>query len=166
MSVSTRAKASPGSRGAAIARAGAIVIAVVLLDQVTKRAVRADIAVGDIHKFLPGVRLVHVSNNGVAFGFLAGGGALVLAITLIALTALSAFFILHPARPWLWLACGLLVGGALGNLIDRLAHGSVTDFIKLPLWPAFNLADSAITVGVFALLYVLEGGQRAGGEAR
>jgi signal peptidase II len=67
---------------------------------------------------------------------------------------------MHPTRPWLWLACGLLVGGALGNLIDRIAHGSVTDFIKLPLWPAFNLADTAITFGVFALLYVLEGGRR------
>jgi signal peptidase II len=64
---------------------------------------------------------------------------------------------MHPTRPWLWLACGLLVGGALGNLIDRIAHGSVTDFIKLPLWPAFNLADMSITFGVLALLYVLEG---------
>ena len=133
-----------------------MLIAVVILDQITKRAVRDGIAVGDVHKFLPGVRFVHVTNNGVAFGFLSGGGALVLALTGVALVALVGFFIMHPTRPWLWLACGLLVGGALGNLIDRLAHGSVTDFIKLPLWPAFNLADTAITFGVFALLYVLE----------
>ena len=59
--------------------------------------------------------------------------------------------------PWLWLPTGLLIGGALGNLIDRLADGAVTDFIKLPLWPAFNVADMAITFGVLALLYVLEG---------
>jgi signal peptidase II len=157
MAVSTRAKASPRSHPAAVARAVTMVITVVILDQVTKHAVRAGIAVGDVHKFLPGVQLVHVRNNGVAFGFLAGGGTLVLGVTLVALTALTGFFIMHPTRPWLWLACGLLVGGALGNLIDRIAHGSVTDFIKLPLWPAFNVADMSITFGVLALLYVLEG---------
>jgi signal peptidase II len=154
--VSSRAKASPRNRPAAVARAVTLVIAVVIIDQLTKHAVRAGIAVGEVHKFLPGVRLVHVANNGVAFGFLAGGGVVVLVVTIVALTAVTGFFILHPTRPWLWLACGLLVGGALGNLIDRLSHGSVTDFIKLPLWPAFNLADTAITFGVFALLYVLE----------
>ena len=55
------------------------------------------------------------------------------------------------------MSTGLLIGGALGNLIDRLAHGAVTDFIKLPAWPAFNVADMAITFGVLALLWVLEG---------
>jgi signal peptidase II len=158
--VSAGARVSPRTRLAAVARAVAVVIVVVILDQVTKQAVRSGIAVGDVHKFLPGVNLVHVTNNGVAFGFLAGGGAVVLVVTLVALSALVGFFILHPARRWLWLACGLLVGGALGNLIDRLAHGSVTDFVKLPLWPAFNLGDTAITFGVLALLYVLEGGRR------
>jgi signal peptidase II len=58
------------------------------------------------------------------------------------------------------LPTGLLVGGALGNLIDRLVHGAVTDFVKLPLWPAFNVADMAITFGVLALLWVLEGPRR------
>jgi signal peptidase II len=154
--VSSGARASPGNRATAVARSVALAIVVVIIDQLTKQAVRSGIAVGDVHKLLPGVNLVHVTNNGVAFGFLAGGGAIVLVVTLVALSALTGFFIMHPTRSWLWLACGLLVGGALGNLIDRLAHGSVTDFIKLPLWPAFNLADTAITIGVFALLFVLE----------
>jgi signal peptidase II len=158
--LSSRDKASPRVRRAAVLRAVTLLVVVVIVDQLTKRAVRAGIAVGDVHRFLPGVQLVHVTNNGVAFGFLAGGGALVLAVTLVALSALVGFFVRHPTRPWLWLACGLLIGGALGNLIDRLAYGSVTDFVKLPLWPAFNLADTAITFGVFALLYVLEGGRR------
>ena len=57
---------------------------------------------------------------------------------------------MRPTRPWLWLPTGLLVGGAIGNLIDRLAHGSVIDFIKLPAWPAFNVADMSITFGVLA----------------
>jgi signal peptidase II len=81
----------------------------------------------------------------------------VLVVTLAALTALVVYFVLRPDRRLLWLPTGLLLGGAIGNLIDRVAHGSVTDFIKLPLWPAFNVADMAITFGVLALLYVLEG---------
>ena len=62
----------------------------------------------------------------------------------------------HADEPLLWLPTGLLLGGALGNLIDRVRGGAVTDFIKLPLWPPFNVADMAITFGVLALLYVLE----------
>lgn len=130
---------------------------VVALDRLTKHLVVSGIAVGEVHKFLPAINLVHVRNSGVAFGFFSGGGALVLVLTLIALSALVTFFILRPRRRLLWLPTGLIVGGAIGNLIDRLSSGAVTDFIKLPLWPAFNVADSAITLGVLALLYVLEG---------
>ena len=72
----------------------------------------------------------------------------------------TAYFALHPSRPWLWLPTGLLIGGAIGNLIDRIAHGAVTDFVKLPHWPAFNLADTAITVGVLSLVWVIEGRRR------
>jgi signal peptidase II len=60
----------------------------------------------------------------------------------------------------MWLPTGLLIGGAVGNLVDRLGSGEVTDFLKIPLWPAFNVADVAITVGVLALLWVLEGPRR------
>jgi signal peptidase II len=70
------------------------------------------------------------------------------------------FFVRRPTRRGLWIPTGLLVGGAIGNLIDRLSGGSVTDFIKLPLWPAFNVSDMAITFGVLSLLYVLEGPRR------
>ena len=132
-------------------------IGVLIVDRITKHLVVTGIAVGDVHKFLPAINLVHVRNSGVAFGFFSGGGALVLILTLVALGALLAFFILRPLKPLLWLPTGLVVGGAIGNLIDRVSSGSVTDFIKLPLWPAFNVADSAITLGVLALLYVLEG---------
>jgi signal peptidase II len=152
------------ARARPFARALAVAIAVIVADRVTKHAVVSGIAVGDVHKFMLGVQLVHVRNTGVAFNFLSGGGALVLALTLVALAALLIYFVLRPTRPWLWLPVGLLVGGALGNLIDRLLNGSVTDFIKLPLWPAFNVADMAITFGVLALLYVLEG-RRDRGDA-
>ena len=147
-------------RGVALVRATAVVAVVLGLDQLTKHLVRTGIAVGDVHKFLPAISLVHVRNSGVAFGVLAGGGAIVLIVTFAALAALLGYFLWRPERPMLWLPTGMLIGGAVGNLIDRLVHGSVTDFIKLPAWPAFNLADTAITLGVLVLLYVLEGPRR------
>ena len=144
-------------RRAAFARAALVLLFVVGLDQLTKHTVAAGIAPGDTHKFLPLVDLVHVRNTGVAFGFLSGGGGLVLAFTLLALALLIGYLALRPERPWLWLPTGMLVGGAIGNLIDRISMGSVIDFIKLPHWPAFNVADMSITFGVLALLWVLEG---------
>jgi signal peptidase II len=144
-------------RAAAFARAGALAAAVVIVDQLTKAAVRSGIQVGEEHKFFIGIQLVHVRNTGVAFSLFAGGGTLVLVFTLVALAVLVGYLARRPDRPWLWVPTGLLIGGALGNLIDRLAHGAVTDFIKLPLWPAFNVADMSITFGVLALLWVLEG---------
>jgi len=147
----------PHDRRRAFLRAALVTAVVLVLDRLTKAAVVSGIAVGDVHKFLPAVNLVHVRNSGVAFNFLAGGGALVLIVTLLALAVLVVYFALRPQRPLLWLPTGLLLGGAVGNLIDRVTSGSVTDFIKLPLWPAFNLADTAITFGVLSLLYVLEG---------
>lgn len=151
---------SPHGRLSAFGRAGLLAVVVLGLDQLTKHLVRAGIAVGDERKFFIGVKLVHVRNTGVAFSLFSGGGGVVLAITLGALALLLVYLARRPDRPWLWLPTGLLIGGALGNLIDRLAHGAVTDFIKLPAWPAFNLADIAITFGVLALLWVLEGPRR------
>jgi signal peptidase II len=147
-------------RAAAFLRAAIVLAAVLAADQLSKHIVRADIAVGQVNKFLPAINLVDVRNTGVAFSLFSGGGALVLVFTFVALAALVAYFAIRPDRPGLWLPTGLLVGGAIGNLIDRLVHGAVTDFIKLPFWPAFNIADMAITFGVLALLYVLEGGRR------
>jgi signal peptidase II len=66
------------------------------------------------------------------------------------------WFARHATRRLVWLPVGLLAGGAAGNIVDRARHGAVTDFIKLPAWPAFNVADMAITFGVLALLYVVE----------
>jgi signal peptidase II len=147
-------------RAAAWGRAAFVFGAVLLLDQLTKHTVATAIASGEERRLLPGIHLVHVRNTGVAFGVLSGGGALVLAFTFAALAVLVGYFIVRPDRPWLWLPTGLLVGGAIGNLIDRIDSGAVTDFIKLPHWPAFNLADIAITFGVLALVFALEGPSR------
>ena len=84
-----------------------------------------------------------------------------LVVVLAALAGLIAWFVLHASRPLVWLPTGLLLGGALGNVVDRVRVGAVTDFVKLPAWPAFNLADTAITFGVLALLLVLERGSGA-----
>jgi len=136
--------------GRAWSRAGLVLGGVLVADQLTKLLVRDGIARGDEDPILPGLKLVHVKNDGVAFG--------------IALVALVVYFARHADRPLMWLPTGLLVGGALGNILDRLRDGAVTDFLKLPAWPAFNLADVAITAGVLALAYVLE--RRADGHPR
>jgi signal peptidase II len=137
-------------------RAAAVTAVVIALDQATKALVRAHVAHSDRDSVLPGVEIVHVRNKGVAFNQLAGGGALVSVVVGAALLALLAYFATHLDKPLVWLPTGMLLGGALGNIIDRLRDGAVTDFIKLPAWPAFNVADMSITFGVLVLLYVIE----------
>ena len=142
--------------GGAWARAGLVMVAVIALDQVTKAMVRSNVAVGDRDGVLPAVEIVHVRNAGVAFSRFSGGGTVVAVIVGAALLALVAYFVTHLDKPLVWLPTGMLLGGALGNVIDRIRDGAVTDFIKLPAWPAFNVADIAITFGVLVLLYVTE----------
>ena len=138
-------------------RAAALAAVVIAADQATKALVRSSLARGDEDPIFPAVTLVNTRNRGVAFGFFSDGGTLVAIVTGLALAALLAFFVLNRRRRALaWLPTGLLLGGALGNMIDRIREDAVTDFIKLPVWPAFNLADVAITFGVLALVYVLE----------
>jgi signal peptidase II len=145
--------------------AGALAAGVVALDQLTKALVRDGLMLGERRDLLAGVDLVNVRNSGIAFGFLSDGGAVLVVGTAVALLALVVFFVTHTGRPLVWLPTGLLLGGAIGNLIDRAAKGSVTDFVKFPHFPAFNLADTAITFGVVALIYVLEGPPRRRAEA-
>jgi signal peptidase II len=143
------------------ARALAVCIAVIAADQVSKAVVRASLATGHHTGSFLGFRIAHAKNTGVAFGFLGGGGALVIAVTVLALGLVLVWFWRSPDRPGLWLAAGLIAGGALGNLIDRIRLGSVTDFIDPPLWPTFNVADMAITIGaVIIVLVTLAPGER------
>ena len=148
------------SPSAATARAALVALVTLGADQGVKAVVRGSIAPTQEVDVLPGLHLVHVSNSGVAFSMLSDGGWLPTVIGLAAVAALLAFFFTHLGRPLVWLPTGMLLGGAAGNLIDRVRIGSVTDFVKLPHWPAFNLADVAITLGVIALVYVLEGPRR------
>ena len=141
----------------AAVRAALVAAAVLVVDQVTKAIVRSEIARGERVDVVLGIHLVNTRNRGVAFGLFSDGGALLAVVAGLALAALLVFFVRHMERRLVWLPTGLLIGGAAGNLLDRVREGSVTDFVDLPAWPAFNVADMAITFGVLALLYVLEG---------
>ena len=125
--------------------------AVVLIDQVTKAIVVSSLAVGQRESLVLGVDLTNTTNRGLAFGIGQGQG-FVLVVTIVALALVVAWFAVDPRRPGLSLSVGLLVGGALGNLADRVRADAVTDFIDFPLWPAFNLADVAITLGALGLV--------------
>ena len=137
-------------------RTALVAVAVVVADQVAKAIVRGQISRFEEHDLVLGIKLINTRNTGVAFSMFSGGGPLVVIIALIALGALVAFFVTHLHKPLVWLPTGLLLGGAAGNLIDRIRLGAVTDFIKIPHWPAFNVADICVTLGVISLIFVLE----------
>jgi signal peptidase II len=136
---------------AAIAAAAAIVA-----DQVTKQLVVANIARGETRNVFFGVDLTNTRNNGVAFGALAGGGVLITLLTLAALGLLVTYFAFRTTTPWLWLPTGVILGSALGNLADRARDGAVIDFIDPAFWPAFNVADAGVVLGILGLLYVVD----------
>ena len=141
---------------------GLVAVAVVVVDQVSKRAIEHSVVRGEEQRFLPGVQLVNTRNQGVAFGFLPGKHLWVTILIALALVVLLVYFARHATRPLIWLPTGLLLGGALGNILDRIRHGDVTDFVKLPLgWPPFNLADAAITIGIVLLFLLAEQTRRA-----
>jgi signal peptidase II len=150
------------TRAGGWARAAATVLAVIAADQLTKHLVRASVDRGRSVNVFFGLDISNTRNRGVAFGALEGKGAVVGVLIALALVALLVWFALNAGRAWLWLPVGLLLGGAVGNLIDRAREGAVTDFIDFSFWPAFNLADSAIVVGVLALLYIVEGPAKPG----
>ena len=133
---------------------------VVALDQLTKSIVKDRIAPGDHVDVFPGLQLSNVRNTGVAFGALDGAGLVVAILIGLSLTLLVAYFVANRDVPLLWLPVGMLIGGAAGNLVDRAREGAVVDFIDPVRWPAFNLADSCIVVGVLLLLWVVERGAR------
>ena len=144
------------TRGGAWRRAAIATLAFLALDQLTKQIVVHSLHRGESINVFFGIDLTYVRNNGVAFGALAGGGALITVLTGIALAGLLAFFWRRSENRWLWLPVGVIIGGALGNLADRAREGAVIDFIDPVLWPAFNLADMGIVLGILGLLYVVE----------
>jgi signal peptidase II len=143
------------TRRAAWTRALLVVVGVLIVDQVSKALVRGQITPGDSIRITSFLHLVNTRNDGIAFGGL-GGTWLVGALVFVALIGIVAVFNSYATRRLAWLPAGLLLGGALGNIIDRVHDSGVTDFVKLPHWPQFNVADMAITVGVLSLFLVLD----------
>ncbi len=143
---------------AAVAATAAVVVA---LDQVTKQLADSNVERGDEVSVFPGLAITNTRNTGVAFGAFEGAGLVVAVLIGISLVLLLGYFWRHRSMPWLWLPVGLLLGGALGNLADRAREGAVIDFIDPVAWPAFNVADSCIVVGVFVLLWVVERSAKA-----
>ena len=130
---------------------GALVIA---LDQITKGLLRGALEPGEHRDLILGFELSHVTNSGIAFGAFEGADeGVVLAVTGLALALILGWFAAAGERSGMWLGVGLLVGGAVGNLIDRIRLDGVTDFIDPPMWPSFNVADVAITAGVVVLAF-------------
>jgi signal peptidase II len=135
---------------------GLVLAVVVVADQVVKALVTAAIERGGERDLVLGIKLINTRNSGVAFGQLQGAGVIVTVLIGAAVVALLVYVGRNARKALVWLPAGLLLGGALGNVIDRIREGAVVDFLKLPHWPAFNVADSAITIGVLTLLFVME----------
>lgn len=133
-----------------------LVVASVSLDQLTKWFIRMWLDRGDAwHESWP-VHLVHVLNSGAAFGTFQGNGSL-LAITSVIGAVAILVYLFNPGftHPVMRAGLALMFAGAIGNLIDRVLNGEVVDFIKFPNFPAFNVADSSITIGVALLLWTM-----------
>lgn len=134
----------------------AIALAVLAADQATKAIIRATIEPGDGWPSRGGwLHLSHVENSGAAFGILQGAGVFLVIPAVIAIVAVLAFVYTAPAGNRLYVvALAFVLGGATGNLVDRVTRGTVTDFIDPTHYPAFNLADSAIVLAVIALAWL------------
>ena len=142
------------SRGT-LNRLAAVALVVLGLDQVTKIVVEAELTRGEPRVVTGPLELTLTYNDGIAFGLASGAGPLVVVLALVALVALGWFVASAPPGWPTAIAGGLILGGALGNLLDRVTRGEVVDFVSLPAWPAFNLADVAITFGVLALAVIV-----------
>jgi signal peptidase II len=134
--------------------AGALGALVVAIDQAAKAAIEAHLVPGEDVDVLGPLGLTLSHNRGVAFGLAGGAGAPLVLVTLAALGVVGYLFARNPTRPGMWVATGLLAGGAIGNLSDRVRAGAVTDFVDLPPWPPFNLADVSITAGMLLLVFL------------
>lgn len=124
---------------------------VVAIDQGVKALVESRMTAAEHVDLVGPVGLTLAHNRGVAFGLASGGGVALIGLTVLALVFVTVLFARDPERPGIWLAVGLLVGGALGNLADRVRADAVTDYVDVLSWPPFNLADVAITLGVVVL---------------
>jgi signal peptidase II len=145
----------------------AVALAAIAADQVTKHIVTRTLGLDESDHVIGPLSIHHVQNSGIAFGFFSSATAVVTVITGIAVVWMLVFFGRSGARhPVLPAALGLLIGGSVSNLVDRIRLGHVTDFIDFRYWPAFNLADSFIVIGVAILLGALVAADRTPRQPR
>ncbi len=133
-----------------------VALVVIGLDQFVKWVIRESVGLGDRHPVVWPLEIVHFTNSGAAFGMLQGAGPLLVLTSVVGMAAIT-IYLFNPefAHPLMRLGLALMLGGAVGNLIDRVKDGEVVDFIKVPNFPAFNVADSAITIGVLLLAWTM-----------
>jgi signal peptidase II len=138
--------------------AGGLCAAVLAVDQVAKAVVENRLVPGEKVDVLGPLGITLAHNEGVAFGLASGSAAPLIVFAALALAFVGFLLARNPTAPGMWIAVGLVAGGALGNLVDRLRVGEVTDYIEIGSWPPFNVADIAITLGVlgFALIFLRE----------
>ena len=149
--IHVEAEPKPAHRAGSLQWAGlaAVAIAAIVADQVTKHAIEQRLALEETHRVLPFVSITHVRNSGIAFGIFPGRLGIVSLLTAAAVVWMLVHFARSGSRHVLFpVALGLLVGGSISNLADRVRDGHVTDFIHISHWPTFNLADSFIVIGV------------------
>jgi signal peptidase II len=159
ISVAARSLAAQPRHWAALA---AIAGAAIVADQLTKHIVASQLWLDENVKVVGPFSIHHVQNSGIAFGLFAQATGVVIVLTLVAVGWMILYFFRSGARhPLLPVAVGLLIGGSISNLADRIRLGHVTDFLDLRYWPAFNLADSFIVIGVAILLGALVAADRA-----
>jgi signal peptidase II len=138
-----------------------VALAAIAADQVTKEIVRSELLLGEAVDVTSFFAIHHVRNTGIAFGLFPGAASPVTILTAVAVIWMTVYFARSGARhPALPVAFGFLLGGAMSNLVDRLRQGYVTDFLDPDYWPAFNLGDVFITVGVIILIAVFILGER------
>ena len=138
-----------------------VVAAALAADQATKQLVASRLALGEEVELAGPFTIHHVQNSGIAFGFFSSATSVVIVLTGIAIAWMATFFARSGARhPFLPVALGLVMGGSVSNLVDRIRLGHVTDFLDIRWWPAFNLADTFIVVGVVILLATLVAADR------
>jgi signal peptidase II len=153
LSRATRSFAATGAQWLALA---AVAVAAVIADQVTKHLVTSHLQLGEGVHLVGPFTIRHVENSGIAFGLFSNATAAVIVVTALAIAWMLAYFARSGARhPVLPVALGLVIGGSASNLADRVRLGFVTDFLDFRYWPAFNLADSFIVIGVGILLAAL-----------
>jgi len=148
-----------------------LALAVFIVDQLTKYWVSSELAIGQAWMPLALLEnlvvIRHVRNSGAAFGMFPAAGNLFLLVAVLVVLGIIRYYYsrAHTAAPWVRISLGLMLGGALGNMIDRFRFGFVVDFIDLGWWPVFNVADSSIVVGVTMLAIYMAFFQSREGQA-